>query len=192
MRVSASRTLCNAAGYVKVEFGTFATFCQYRKVRRLKKDGLLFEDEDGGAVRQALAFADQLGSIVDTTGWMPRLNGKVLGLALLTGKAISQTEVVEALQVSPGAVSTAIRMLVEKGLLKPTTGPVSRRNYFEVPGDAWRAIHEDSLNTLRSYQSIAEQALLNGPMNDLASANLRRMKQYFETIEQCYQNSALP
>lgn len=145
--------------------------------------------DDSGRGRSALEFSEQLGYIVDNTGWMPRLNGRVLGLILVSDEPLSQADLAERLQTSSGAISTAIRVLLEKGLLEHVSGPLSRRKYFRVPSSAWFAIHEDSLRTVHRYQEIAERALESLEAGGTVEGNLNRMRDYFARVEQCYRDA---
>lgn len=145
--------------------------------------------DDSGRGRSALEFSEQLGYIVDNTGWMPRLNGRVLGLILVSDEPLSQADLAERLQTNSGAISTAIRILLEKGLLEHVSGPLSRRKYFRVPSSAWFAIHEDSLRTVHRYQEIAERALESLEAGGTVESNLNRMRDYFARVEQCYREA---
>ena len=132
----------------------------------------------------ALDFVEELGLLVESEGWMPRVAGRALGWLLLAPEPQSQADLCEALQASGGAISTATRLLISKGLVQKVTRPGDRRTYMKVPPNAWRVMEEDGLQTVRRYRSLAERArgaLPDG--NASGEANLGRMSDYFGIVE---------
>jgi predicted transcriptional regulator len=103
--------------------------------------------DDGAAVsRDAAAgrdekavsrFVEDLASALMEMG-VPRMPARVFA-ALLTTDAgrLTATELAEGLQVSPAAVSGAVRYLIQVGMIRRESEPGSRRHYYRAPNDVW-------------------------------------------------------
>jgi len=137
--------------------------------------------EVGEAARR---FVEELGLLVEDTGWMSRTAGRVLGLLLVAERPLSQPELCRSLQVSAGSVSTVTRLLIDKRLIKRVALTGERKVMFEVPADAWSAMEEDGLRVVRRYRSLADAALAGlGAEQDAARAGLERMNRYFQIVD---------
>jgi DNA-binding transcriptional regulator GbsR (MarR family) len=133
----------------------------------------------------ALDFVEELGLLVESEGWMPRIAGRALGWLLLAPEPQCQADLCEALQASGGAISSATRLLISKGLVQKVTRPGDRRTYMKVPPNAWRVMEEDGLQTVRRYRGVAERARAALPKsNATGAANLARMSDYFGIVEE--------
>lgn len=76
-------------------------------------------------------FIESLGIIFQNEG-LPRIAGRALGYLILAEEARSFTDLVEALQVSKGSVSTNTRLLVELGAVERTAKAGDRQDYFRL------------------------------------------------------------
>jgi DNA-binding transcriptional ArsR family regulator len=93
---------------------------------------------------------------------------------------LSAAELVDLLQISPAAVSGAVRYLAGLGLVHRERVPGSRREYYRMPGDIW---HQVML--LRNQVLIRWSALLKEGI-DLVGADTpagRRMTGHADFIE---------
>lgn len=106
-------------------------------------------------------FADAVGEML--AQWhLPRATGRVYGHLLLREHLSTAEELQQALGLSSGAVSTAIRSLVSWGLARTIPQPGSRRLLVEAAGgfeQLLAASHERAqafIRTLRAAQGLAE------------------------------------
>jgi predicted transcriptional regulator len=69
---------------------------------------------------------------------VPRMPARVFS-ALLTTDAgrLTAAELADGLQVSPAAVSGAVRYLIQIGMVRRESEPGSRRHYYRAPNDVW-------------------------------------------------------
>ncbi|MBE3590772.1 MAG: MarR family transcriptional regulator [Firmicutes bacterium] len=64
--------------------------------------------------------------------------GEIYAVLYLAGRPLSLTEVAEALGVTKGAVSLAVRPLEQLGMVRRSWRRADRRVYFEAETDFWR------------------------------------------------------
>ena len=91
-------------------------------------------DRDPDRVRE---FVEHL-ALVFTDWGFPRMPSRVLiTLMAADEEALTAAELAERLDVSPAAISGAVRYLIHIGLLQrvPTLG--SRRDRYRLPADPW-------------------------------------------------------
>jgi DNA-binding transcriptional regulator GbsR (MarR family) len=110
-------------------------------------DGVTPRRDDGAAVsrdgapdrdEKAVArFVEDLASALMEMG-VPRMPARVFA-ALLTTDAgrLTAAELADSLQVSPAAVSGAVRYLSQIGMVRRESEPGSRRHYYRAPNDVW-------------------------------------------------------
>jgi len=82
-------------------------------------------------------FADQFAADLEAAG-IPRLPARVF-VALLVEDAgfLTAAELAERLQISPAAVSGAVRYLIQVNLVRREREPGSRRDRYRVSDEAW-------------------------------------------------------
>lgn len=75
-------------------------------------------------------FAEKIGMISQGEG-LPRIAGRVFGLLVFDGEALAFGELAERLQVSRGSVSSSVRLLEERGLIRRIARPGERQDFFQ-------------------------------------------------------------
>src|SRR5215831_18331622 len=84
-----------------------------------------------------LAFVERFASDLEAAG-IPRSPARVFVALLVEDNGyLSAAELAERLQISPAAVSGAIRYLVQVNLVRREREPGSRRDRYRVSEDAW-------------------------------------------------------
>ncbi|WP_246009636.1 GbsR/MarR family transcriptional regulator [Actinokineospora cianjurensis] len=96
-------------------------------------------DRKGEAVAEdPLAHYVERFALLLSDAGMPRMPSRVFTRLLVTdsGKATA-TELAQALQVSPAAISGAVRYLEHVGMVTRGRDPGQRRDHYAVPDEAW-------------------------------------------------------
>lgn len=81
-------------------------------------------------------LADQFGLMTEENG-LSRSAGRIFGLLMVSGEALSFSEVSTRLQISRGGLSSNTRLLEEMGLIERISKAGSRQDYFQVPSEVW-------------------------------------------------------
>ena len=76
-------------------------------------------------------FIEKTGLIAQNLG-IPRVAGRVLGMLLFDGEAVSFGDLARELQVSRGSISTSTRLLEDRALIKRLTKPGERQDFFQL------------------------------------------------------------
>jgi DNA-binding transcriptional regulator GbsR (MarR family) len=82
-------------------------------------------------------FIERFASVL-VEGGVPRMPARVFGALMCADSGqMTAAELAEALQVSPAAVSGAVRYLVQTGLIERQREPGSRRDVYRLGDDPW-------------------------------------------------------
>jgi DNA-binding transcriptional regulator GbsR (MarR family) len=76
-------------------------------------------------------FIEKTGLISQAEG-LPRIAGRLFGLLIFDGDMVSFGELATRLQVSRASISSSIRLLEERGLVKRMSKPGERQDYFQL------------------------------------------------------------
>lgn len=133
---------------------------------------------------QRAAFAERMGIQVESTGWMPRMSGRVLGLLIVSEAPLTQSEIRDELGASAGAISSSCRELIAKRLAQRVSIVGQRQAAMELHPAAWRILEEDGLRGVQDYAALAKNALGDFAEGSIAARNLMRTRDYFAVVEQ--------
>ncbi|WP_440071374.1 GbsR/MarR family transcriptional regulator [Streptosporangium sp. OZ121] len=113
------------------------------------------------------AFITSVGDLL--ASWnLPHATGRVYGLLLVTEEATSLDVIAAELQLSKGAVSTAVRQLDSWGLAKVIPQPGSRRLLVEATGGIESLLEASHARARTLIAALRDgEALVNpGPAQD--------------------------
>jgi DNA-binding transcriptional regulator GbsR (MarR family) len=107
----------------------------------------------------ASAFVEEMGQFLGSIGMTP-MAGRMWGYLLIC-EPPEQTaaQIAEALQASRGAISGTARLLQGPGLVRRTTRPGDRREYFSAPAEALDSMLASAGAIYRQMREIAEHGL---------------------------------
>jgi DNA-binding transcriptional regulator GbsR (MarR family) len=87
-----------------------------------------------------LQFVERFASVLVAAGF-PAMPARVFVAFLVSDSdRLTAAELAEMLQISPAAVSGAVRYLTGVGLLHKERVPGSRRDYYRMPADVWTEV----------------------------------------------------
>ena len=104
-------------------------------------------------------FVEEMGQFLGSIGMTP-MAGRMWGWLLICDPA-DQTaaDISSALQASRGAISGTARLLATAGLIRRTTRPGDRREYFSAPPEALDSMLASAGAIYRQMREIAERGL---------------------------------
>ncbi|WP_341214408.1 MarR family transcriptional regulator [uncultured Limimaricola sp.] len=88
-------------------------------------------------------FIEKVGLIAQTDG-LPRIAGRVMALLIFDGDVVSFGDIADQLQVSRGSISSATRLLEDRGLIKRVGKPGQRQDFFRLADNPY----ENMLNAV--------------------------------------------
>jgi DNA-binding transcriptional regulator GbsR (MarR family) len=86
------------------------------------------------------AFIERFAAILTEAGW-PRMPARVFVALLITDSGrLTSAELCDMLQVSPAAVSGAVRYNAQIGLVRRERDPATRRDVYSLHDDVWPTV----------------------------------------------------
>ncbi len=128
---------------------------------------------------ELLRFVDDV-ALVYERGGHSRMAGRILGWLLVCDPPHQTAgQLAEALQASKASISTNIRLFVDIGLVKRTTFPPDRRDYYLIAADVWPQAMERTLPMVAAFGDLAGRGvgLVGGGS---AAARLRDARDFYD------------
>ena len=127
-------------------------------------------------------FVERFASVL-VEGGMPRMPSRVFAMLLATDSGrLTAVELAERLQVSPAAISGAVRYLTQVSLISREREPGSRKDVYRLHDDQWY----EAVVRRESLLSRWERAVLDGidavGPDTLAGARLRDTADFFQFL----------
>ena len=93
---------------------------------------------DGGGTIDAARgeFIERMGVVAQGEG-MPRIAGRLFAMLVFDGEAVAFGALAEGLQVSRASVSSSVRLLEERGLVKRVAKAGERQDHFQLAENAY-------------------------------------------------------
>jgi predicted transcriptional regulator len=163
-----------------------STFQMLRSLHNIVKRGNRVTGEPGsGRDEQALReIVEQLGRILADWG-LPRMAARVL-FVLMTADESSLTagELAERLQVSPAAISGAVRYLTQIRMVARDVVPGSRRDRYRLVDDSWYEVTLEKMTLITTLADIARQGVVAaGGERTPAGARLAGMRDFYDFVQ---------
>lgn len=107
---------------------------------------------------------------------MPRSAGRVFALLIYDGGAVAFGSLAEMLKISRASVSSSVRLLEERGLVRRVSRRGERQDFFEVAPNAFGALL--AATAARATAARAEVATTLGELPEGADGPRERLKEY--------------
>ncbi|WP_150122197.1 GbsR/MarR family transcriptional regulator, partial [Sulfitobacter sp. HI0129] len=91
-------------------------------------------EQGTAAVREA--FIERMGVIAQADG-MPRMSGQIFAMLVFDGEALAFGELARQLEVSRATISTSVRLLEDRGLIRRLNRRGDRQDYFQLADNAY-------------------------------------------------------
>lgn len=124
---------------------------------------------------EKLQFAEEIGRILEDDG-QPRIAGRLLGWLMVCDPPYqSFDDLVDALDVSKGSISTMTRQMIDSGLVKRVTFPGDRKSYYQVRSEAWVQVLKQRLQMASRFADVTKAGIKM--MGDEPEKSQRRIRE---------------
>jgi DNA-binding transcriptional regulator GbsR (MarR family) len=125
-------------------------------------------------------FVEQMGQFLASLGMTP-MAGRMWGWLLIC-EPPEQTaaEIADALHASRGAISGTARLLANAGLVRRSTRPGDRKEYFSAPAEALDSMLMSAASLYRQMRLIAERGLT--AIEDRPSESKARLQEFRDVM----------
>ena len=125
-------------------------------------------------------FVEEMGQFLASLGMTP-MSGRMWGWLLIC-EPPEQTaaEIAEALHASRGAISGTARLLANAGLVRRSTRPGDRKEYFSAPAEALDSMLMSAASLYRQMRRIAERGL--AAIEDRPAESKARLEEFRDVM----------
>lgn len=127
-------------------------------------------------------FIEKIGLIKQAEG-LPRIAGRVFGMLIFDGETVSFGDLATRLQVSRASVSTSIRLLEERGLVKRITKPGERQDYFQLAPNPYVTMLEGIQKRTRLTMGEIGQTIDSLPSTAQAVGRLTAYADFYASMD---------
>lgn len=127
-------------------------------------------------------FIEKVGLITQAEG-LPRIAGRVFGMLVFDGDMVSFGDLAARLQVSRGSISSSVRLLEERGLIKRASRPGERQDYFQLSQNPYATMLEQTQKRTRSAMNEIVETIDSLPSDTDTAARLKDYARFYASIE---------
>ncbi len=127
-------------------------------------------------------FIEKSGLISQAEG-LPRIAGRVFGLLIFDGDMVSFGDLATRLQVSRASISSSIRLLEERGLVKRMSKPGERQDYFQLAPNPYATMLNGIKRRTRATRDEIGRTIEALPANTEAAERLTAYADFYASID---------
>jgi DNA-binding transcriptional regulator GbsR (MarR family) len=129
-------------------------------------------------------FVERFALLLTEAG-LPRMPARAFACLLAEDSGqLTAAELAERLEVSPAAISGAVRYLTRVGMVMRDREPGARRDHYRLHDEPWADMYRDRGELMRRWQRETSQAVaLLGP-DTPAGRRLQESHEYFVFLEE--------
>ncbi len=128
-------------------------------------------------------FIERFTSVLAMSG-IPRMPARVLAVFLTSDVSrLTAADIARTLQISPAAVSGAVRYLSDVGLISREGQPGSRRYWYRIPDNMWHEVVKLRDQLMRRWADVMHEGVdILGPGTP-AGSRLAESAMYIEFVQ---------
>lgn len=127
-------------------------------------------------------FIEKSGLISQAEG-LPRIAGRVFGLLIFDGEMVSFGDLATRLQVSRASISSSIRLLEERGLIKRMAKPGERQDFFQLAPNPYATMLEGIQKRTRSTRDDIADTIASLPSDADAVERLNEYADFYASLD---------
>jgi len=127
-------------------------------------------------------FIEKFAAVLVAAGFPPMPARVFVALLVSADGRLSSAELVEQLQISPAAVSGAVRYLTGLGLVHKERVPGSRREYYRMPADIWPQVIKMRSQVLVRWTALLKEGMDLVGQDTAAGERMAGHAAYFEFL----------
>lgn len=126
--------------------------------------------------------AERLALTLSQSG-MQRTTARVMAALLFSQQeTMTPADLCDALSISSGAVSGAIKQLIPLGLVERVPAPGSRRDHYAIPEGAWARLTSNQNQTMEVLHVAAQKGIEVAGTDSVAGRRLAEMQDFYAFI----------
>jgi len=131
---------------------------------------------------QLTGFIDRFSAVLIAAGFPPMPARVFVTLLVEDSGRLSAAELAQRLQVSPAAVSGAVRYLAQLGMVHKVRVPRTRRDYYQMPDDVWHELLRGRMSVMERWGGLLREGMSLLPPDSAGRARLTEHADFIEFV----------
>jgi DNA-binding transcriptional ArsR family regulator len=127
-----------------------------------------------------LDFTERFAAVLIAAGFPPMPARVFVALLIDESGRLSAAELADRLQISPAAVSGAVRYLMQIGMAHKIRVPGSRRDYYQMPDDVWQELLGMRAGVVARWSGLLREGLALLPPDGQGRARLAEHAEFID------------
>ena len=129
-------------------------------------------------------FVERFAVLLSDSG-MARMPARVFACVLAADAGqLTAAEPAERLEVSPAAISGAVRYLLQAGMIERTREPGARRDHYRLHDDVWGEMYLSRSALLRRWEDLMAEAVAAIGTDRPAGRRLEETRDFFAFLRE--------
>jgi len=129
-----------------------------------------------------LDYTERFAAVLIAAGFPPMPARVFVTLLVDDSGRLSAAELGERLQVSPAAVSGAVRYLAQLGMVHKIRVPGARRDYYQIPDDVWHELLRQQMTVMNRWGGLLREGMALLPAGSPGQARLTEHADFIEFV----------
>ncbi len=135
------------------------------------------------------AFVEKVGLVTQADG-LTRAAGRIFGLLLWEGAAVSFGDLAIRLETSRGSISSGVRLLEERGLIRRIARAGDRQDWFEMTPEPFAALLDGAATRLGRAGAEIATTLDDLPSGAGQTPRIQAYVEFYTTLERNLKRAA--
>jgi DNA-binding transcriptional regulator GbsR (MarR family) len=123
-------------------------------------------------------------ALVLTDSGMPRMPARVFACLMAEDSGqLTARELSERLEVSPAAISGAVRYLTQLNMAVREREPGERRDHYRLHHNSWVEMYTAQLGVLRRYEQVMAEGVELLPADSPARRRIEESREFFAFLQ---------
>ena len=127
-------------------------------------------------------YTERFSAVLIAAGFPPMPARVFVTLLVDDSGRLSAAELAQKLQISPAAVSGAVRYLASLGMVHKIRVPGSRRDYYQIPGDVWHELLRQQMTVMNRWGGLLREGMALLPAGSPGQARLTEHADFIEFV----------
>lgn len=127
-------------------------------------------------------FIEKIGLMTQAEG-LPRIAGRIFGMLIYDGDVVSFGDLATKLQVSRASISSSVRILEERGLVKRVAKPGERQDFFQLAPNPYATLLERIRKRNQSFQEEIAETIHRLPAGAGALGRLQAHADFYASLD---------
>lgn len=127
-------------------------------------------------------FIEKIGLVGQAEG-LPRIAGRIFGMLVFDGTVMSFSDLSDHLNVSRASISTSVRLLEERGLIKRTGKAGERQDFFQLAPNAYATMLSGAQKRTLAAKAEIDTTIAELSNDSEARARLCEYAEFYVAVE---------